>query len=107
MKAESAETDSVDEADLQIVLWFDSFVFVLFIWTPVGRPTVMPCHHHHHHHTRMTLIGRKGSQSVRKPVSLSDSTRRPQLTALGILWNDVCERYARSKRSLGGELQVS
>ena len=57
--------------------------------------------------TRMTLIRRKGSQSVRKPVSLSDSTRRPQLTALGILWNDVCERYARSKGFSGGELQVS
>ena len=32
------------------VLRFDSFVFVLFIWRRVGRPTLMRCLHHHHHH---------------------------------------------------------
>ena len=38
MKAESADPDSVDEADLEIVLWFDSFVFVV-IHLDAGRKT--------------------------------------------------------------------
>ena len=46
LKAGSAGPDSISHTDLRLAL-VDS-LFLLFIWTRVGRPTLMRCHHQPH-----------------------------------------------------------
>ena len=52
------------------------------------------------------LDRKKGLTVHESPLHCLTAHNDHDLTALGILWNDVCDRYACCKRSSGGELQV-